>query len=97
MQFNFKLPDDTLVVKRTDLKEVLEEMLVDIQEKDGTNDIMTIKQTAEYLKVSVPTVRIMIANREIPFFQRGQVIRLNRKDVKEWLRINSNTSRERNF
>ncbi|NRK74367.1 helix-turn-helix domain-containing protein, partial [Salmonella enterica subsp. enterica serovar Typhi] len=49
----------------------------------------TIKEAADYLKVSVPTIRNMISSKEIPFFQRGQIIRLNRWDVQKWLRNNS--------
>ncbi|WP_242035299.1 helix-turn-helix domain-containing protein [Mesobacillus harenae] len=64
-------------------------MFLEIKDEDEKEEIMTIREAADYLKVSVPTVRNMIASKEIPFFQRGQVIRLNRWDVKEWLRKNS--------
>ncbi|AQX52861.1 helix-turn-helix domain-containing protein [Bacillus altitudinis] len=89
MNFKLELPEGTILISRTDLKEVLQEMLSEVQGDNVKEEIMTIREAAEYLKVSVPTVRNMIANREIPFFQRGQVIRLNRWDVKEWLRNNS--------
>ncbi|MFJ9386990.1 helix-turn-helix domain-containing protein [Peribacillus sp. NPDC101481] len=89
MNFSFELPEGTVVTTRTVLKEVIREMLVEVQGENLNEDIMTIQETAIYLKVSVPTVRGMIAKKEIPFFQRGQVIRLNRWDVKEWLRNNS--------
>lgn len=85
-----ELPEDTLIVKRADLREIVHEVLTEIRsEQSQDGEIMTIKETAEFLKVSIPTVRNMIASKEIPFFQRGQVIRLNRRDVREWLRKNS--------
>lgn len=89
MKVNFELPHDILLVKREDLRAILQDILaeVDVQIKKG--EIMTIPQAAEYLQVSVPTVRNMIANKDIPFFKRGQVIRLNRWDIQEWLRDNS--------
>jgi excisionase family DNA binding protein len=89
LNFKLELPEGTILVNRTDLKEVLQEMLVEVQVENVKEEIMTIREAADYLKVSVPTIRNMIANKEIPFFQRGQVIRLNRWDVKEWLRNNS--------
>src|SRR4051812_9876745 len=89
MNFSFELPEGTMVMNRRDLKQTLEEMLTEIQDENSEKEIMTIKQTADYLKVSVPTVRSMISNNEIPFFQRGQVIRLYRKDINEWIRRNS--------
>lgn len=90
MTFKLELPEGTILMNRADLREVLYEMFAEIQQENTEEEIMTIREAAEYLKVSVPTVRNMITSKEIPFFQRGQVIRLNRRDVKEWLRNNSN-------
>lgn len=88
MNFKLELPEGTILMNRADLKEVLQEMLTEVHGENAEGEIMTIREAAEYLKVSVPTIRNMIASKEIPFFQRGQVIRLNRRDVKEWLRNN---------
>lgn len=85
ISFKLELPEGTILLKRSDLKEVLLEMLEEVNGEDVENEIMTIREAAEYLKVSVPTVRNMIACKEIPFFQRGQVIRLNRRDLKNWI------------
>ncbi|MFJ7995470.1 helix-turn-helix domain-containing protein [Peribacillus frigoritolerans] len=90
MNFKLELPEGVVLIERSELKALLEEMLLEIQGNQGEEEVMTIREAAEYLKVSVPTIRNMIAKKEIPFFQRGQVIRLNRRDVKEWLRNNSN-------
>lgn len=90
MNLRFEIPDDTLLVKRTDLKQVIRELVDEVQADSSQEEIMTIKEAANYLKVSIPTVRNMITLKEIPFFQRGQVIRLFRRDVKEWLRGNTN-------
>lgn len=89
MNFKLELPKDTVLINRIDLKEALKELISELQEEETKAEIMTIRETAEYLKVSIPTVRNMIASKQIPFFQRGQVIRLNRWDVKEWVRHNS--------
>ncbi|MEW9110734.1 MAG: helix-turn-helix domain-containing protein [Cytobacillus gottheilii] len=89
MNFKLELPEGTIFINRTEFKEVLQEILLEVQGDNVNEEIMTIRDAADYLKVSVPTIRNMIANKEIPFFQRGQVIRLNRRDVKEWLRNNS--------
>lgn len=89
MNVSFEVPNDVLLVKRDDLMRLLQDMLADVQVKINKDEVMTIKETAEFLKVSIPTVRAMIASKDIPFFQRGQVIRLNRWDVLEWMRENS--------
>ncbi|WP_404469396.1 helix-turn-helix domain-containing protein [Sutcliffiella horikoshii] len=70
----------TILIIRTDS---IREMLVKVQGDSVIEEIKSIREAAEYLKVSVPTIRSMVAN--ITFFQRGQAIRINRWDVKEWL------------
>ncbi|MGG3943016.1 helix-turn-helix domain-containing protein [Peribacillus psychrosaccharolyticus] len=85
MNLKLEIPEDTIFLNRSDLKKVLQELLVELKDDKSLNEIMTIREAAEYLRVSIPTVRNMIANKEIPYFQRGQVIRLNRMNVKEWL------------
>lgn len=90
MSFKLELPAGTFLVSRNDLRRVLQELIEEGKEDKPSQEIMTIKEAADYLKVSVPTVRTMISNKEIPFFKRGQVIRLNRLDVKEWVRKKSN-------
>ncbi|MCW4359522.1 helix-turn-helix domain-containing protein [Bacillus altitudinis] len=89
MVFKLELPEGTVLINRKDLTEALKELLLEVQADNSSEEIMTIREAAEYLRVSVPTIRNMIASKEIPFFQRGQVIRLNRRDVKDWLFKNS--------
>ena len=86
VKLNFDLPKDILLISLEELRAELRKMLAELKIQNDKEEIMTIKDTAEYLKVSVPTVRAMIANKEIPFFKRGQVIRLNRFDVQECMR-----------
>jgi excisionase family DNA binding protein len=86
MSIKIEMPIGALVMTRNDLKEVMRELTLEVHEENATDSIMTIKETAIYLKVSVPTVRNMISNREIPHFKRGQVIRLHRSDVRAWIR-----------
>lgn len=89
MNLNLEIPTDTLMVSRSDLKNVLREMLEEIQTEQKQDDIFTIQEAAVYMKVSVPTIRNMIANNEIPHFKRGQVIRLNRWEILEWIKTHN--------
>jgi excisionase family DNA binding protein len=86
MNVIIEVPKETFLLTRSDLKEALQDLIQEVIEEREGEPIMTIKETAKFLKVSIPTVRSLLAEREIPFFQRGQVIRLNRKDVLEWMR-----------
>ncbi|MEN3776551.1 helix-turn-helix domain-containing protein [Priestia megaterium] len=85
MNLKLELPEDTLIISRKDLRETFQEMMVEFLQRGEKEEVMTIREAADYLKVSIPTVRNMIANKEIPFFQKGQIIRLNSRDVKAWM------------
>ncbi|WP_419954784.1 helix-turn-helix domain-containing protein [Neobacillus niacini] len=89
MNLTIELPEDVLLISKADLRKVFLEMVAEYHVQMANDEIMTIKETATYLKVSVPTVRALISNKEIPYFQKGQVIRLNRSQVSGWLRENS--------
>lgn len=89
MNFKLELPQEAVLINRTDLKVAILELIEEIKRENPKEEIMTIRDTAEYLKVSVPTVRKMIAKKEIPYFQKGQVIRLNRGEVNGWLHSKS--------
>lgn len=86
MNITIQIPEETLFITKLHFKEVLKEIMLEVKGESSKDDIMTIQETAEYLKVSIPTIRSMIERNEIPFFKRGQVIRLNRWDVNEWMR-----------
>jgi len=89
MNFKLELPEEALIISRKDLREIFQEMMVEFLDKNEKEEIMTIREAADYLKVSIPTVRSMIETKEIPFFKRGQIIRLNSSDVKAWMRSKS--------
>lgn len=85
MDVNLKFPLDTLIVSKNDLKSVLRELIGEINTEDAAADFLTIKDAAALLKISVPTARKLIERKEIPSFKSGQIIRLNRHDVIEWM------------
>ncbi|MDF2947603.1 MAG: DNA-binding protein [Bacillales bacterium] len=88
MRVNLELPSDSFVVKRDDLKLVIKDILYEINLENNIAEILTIKEVANFLKVSVPTVRSLIEKGDIPYFQRGQVIRLNKSNVIKWMQQN---------
>ncbi len=49
-------------------------------------DIMTTKELSEYLRISVSTIRRMIAKNEIPYFRLSNKIYFNTSVVNEWIK-----------
>lgn len=89
LKFRLEIPKGMILINQSELREVLKEMLYEVISEKDCHEILTINDAAQYLKVSVPTVRNMIAKNELPYFQSGQVIRINRRDLQEWMRIKS--------
>lgn len=85
MNFSFDFPEGTLVIARDDLKDVIRELIDEIQTEEQCDEVLKIKEAADLLKVSVPTVRSLIERGDIPHFKRGQVIRFRRTDILEWM------------
>lgn len=85
MNFSFDLPEGTLVVSREDLKNVMREIVDEIQTEETCDEVLKIAEAADLMKVSVPTVRSLIEKNDIPHFKRGQVIRFRRTDILEWM------------
>ena len=50
---------------------------------------MTTEQVAEYLSVSVGTVRNWVSERRIPFSRRGRVVRFHKERIDAWLSAGS--------
>lgn len=51
----------------------------------GEGDILTIKQVAEYLKVTDRTIYKLAAAKKIPAFKVGGTWRFSRADINRWI------------
>ena len=51
----------------------------------GEGDILTIKQVAEYLKVTDRTIYKLAAAKKIPAFKVGGTWRFSRADIDRWI------------
>lgn len=50
-----------------------------------TDDVLTIRQVAEYLKVTEKTVYTLAQQRRIPSFKVGGQWRFRREDLQAWI------------
>jgi len=58
-------------------------------------EILTIKEVADYLRVDRYTIYRLLAKKELPAFKVGNQWRFQRKVIEAWLTKNSNIQRER--
>jgi excisionase family DNA binding protein len=59
-----------------------------------TDEILTIKEVASYLKVNDRTVYRLASSQKIPAFKVGNAWRFKRKDLEEWINNQQNNSPE---
>ena len=57
-----------------------------------TDQIMTVKEVAEYLKVNERTVYRMAADSKIPAFKVGGSWRFKQAEIERWIKMQSNDS-----
>lgn len=53
------------------------------------NELYTIEELSELLKVSTRTIRRLIRRRELPVIRIGRQLRFSRKAVNAWLESNT--------
>ena len=58
------------------------------------NGILTIKEVAEYLKVTERTIYRLAAAKKIPAFKVGGMWRFLRADIDSWIKQQANQVRE---
>ena len=51
-----------------------------------SDELLTIKQAAELLKLAVPTVYGMVSRREIPHSKRGKRLYFSSQELKDWIK-----------
>jgi len=61
----------------------------------GEEAILTIKQVAEYLKVTERTIYRLAAAKKIPAFKVGGTWRFSRADIDSWIKLQSTAKPER--
>ena len=59
-----------------------------------TDDILTIKDLAEYLKLNEKTAYRLVSDGKIPGFKVGGSWRFQRSDIQTWMEAQSNKSRK---
>ncbi len=57
-------------------------------------ELLTIRQAAKFLKVSVSTLRNMVHHHELPYFKVRRQIRFVRRDLEEWVRLQTEKASE---
>ena len=57
------------------------------------NRFFTITQTAEYLGISIPTVRKYIRNKELDVFKNHRVVRVPKAELDAFIRRQMNSER----
>ncbi len=62
-------------------------ILNDVKEQRNTQneEILTVNEAAEYLKVAKPTLYRYIQNNQIPYFKIGTTFRFDKNYLRKWI------------
>lgn len=60
----------------------------------GEGEILTIKQVADFLKVTERTIYRLAAAKKIPAFKVGGTWRFSRADIDSWIRLQARQALE---
>jgi len=84
--FNFdKLPE--VVRQLYEKVEQLELLLLNLQPyEDNEDQLLTIGEAAEFLKVTVSALYSKVSRQEIPVSKPGKRLYFDKKELKEWIR-----------
>lgn len=79
-----KLPD--IIRQLFEKVERIEELLTEMQLNDSdTNDLLTVQEAADYLKVSVQSLYSKVSRMEIPVNKPGKRLYFSKADLKKWV------------
>ncbi len=83
--FNFnELPE--VVRQLFEKVEHLEEMLLNLQPaKEDENDLLTIHEAAEFLKITPAALYTKVSRKEVPVNKPGKRLYFNKNELKEWI------------
>jgi len=53
---------------------------------ESTEDIMTVREASDYLRISIRKMRSLISEDEIPYARIGRLIRLKKSELDKWFK-----------
>ena len=69
------------------IERLLQELLSRTQSFPQQNEYINIKELAEILSLSIPTLYVYVHNRKIPCYKRGNRLYFSREEINNWLSI----------
>jgi len=64
----------------------IERLLQEQQTAEEPDKLLTIRQAAEFLSLSVPTIYGKVSKRELPFMKRGKRLYFSRSELMDYLK-----------
>jgi excisionase family DNA binding protein len=83
MKIELEIPNNTLIMSRSDLKNLLRELINEIEVEEKGKDILTIAEAANYMGLSIPSVRKLIDSNKMPHYRIDSIVRLSRRKILE--------------
>ena len=80
-------PFDDLSSQIEELKSILLEKLANPQPASNeADDLLTIEEAAEMLRLAVPTIYGLVSRRTVPYMKKGKRLFFSKKELTQWLK-----------
>lgn len=80
-------PFDDLSSQIEELKSILLEKLANPQPASNeADDLLTIEEAAEMLRLAVPTVYGLVSRRAVPYMKKGKRLFFSKNELTQWLK-----------
>ena len=56
-----------------------------IKSKSEENEVLVIRQAADFLRLSLPTIYGLVSNRKIPFMKKGKRLYFSKHELSKWI------------
>ena len=95
MQVTFETLPNAVTELSQEIKEIKQILLNRSNENTVEQDqILTVKQAAYFLKLSVPTLYGYVQRAEIPVSKKGKRLYFSRKELEEWIKTGKKKTKE---
>ena len=87
-------PFEIILQKLEIIEKSIEELKSNFIENNNiSSEIFDVKELADYIKLTVPTVYGLVHKNKIPFYKKGKKLYFKKDEINEWLSEGRNRSK----
>lgn len=86
-------PFEIILQKLENIQNSLEELKTKLAESKNINDIFDVKEVAEHIKLSLPTIYGLVHKSKLPYYKKDKKLYFRKDEINKWLSEGRNESK----